>query len=117
MLWRRETRKTNRERYAEGTFANSVLVRQFREDPRVTTVVYTNFHDAGKILSPTARELAEHAIHSVEVADEGMDGITYLINAMKYGIETPLTQAYRDEILRQANSPTLEEALRSVKGQ
>jgi len=116
MLWRRETRKTGGEVYAEGTSANSVLVRQFREDPRVGTVLYTNFHDAGKIPNPNARELAEHAIRSIAAAAEGTDGITYLIKTMKCGIETPLTRAYRDEILRQTNSLTLEEALRTLKG-
>jgi hypothetical protein len=115
MLWRRETRQTETEIYAEGASPNSVLVRRFNDDPRVSTILYTNFHDAGKTANPTARELAEHAIHSVEAAAEGMDGITYLINAIKCGIETPLTPGYRDEILRQTNTPTLEEALRNVK--
>jgi hypothetical protein len=116
MLWRRERRKVGSdETYVEGTSTNSVLVRQFSEDPRVSAILYTDFHDAGKIPNPTAGELAEHAIHSVEAADEGKDGITYLINAIKCGIETPLTRAYRDEILRQTNTPTLEEALSNVK--
>lgn len=115
MLWRRETRKTGAEIYAEGASPNSVLVRRINDDPRVSTILYTNFPDAGKTPNPTARELAEHAIHSVEAAAEGMDGITYLINAIKCGIETPLTRAYRDEILRQTNTPTLEEALSNVK--
>jgi hypothetical protein len=116
MLWRRERRKVGSgETYVEGTSTNSVLARQFSEDPRVSTILYTDFHDAGKIPNPTARELAGHAIHSVEAADEGKDGITYLINAIKCGIETPLTRAYRDEILRQTNTLTLEEAFSNVK--
>jgi hypothetical protein len=115
ILWRRETRKTGAEIYAEGASPKSVLVRRFNDDPRVSTILYTNFHDAGKISNPTVRELAEHAIHSVEIAAKGMDGITYLINAIKCGIETPLTRAFRDEILRQTNTPTLEEALSNVK--
>lgn len=73
--------------------------------------MYPNFHDAGRIPSPTARELAEHAIRSVEAADEGKDGITYLINAIKCGIETPLTPAYKAEIVRQTNANSLEKAL------
>jgi len=118
MLWRRERRKVGSgERYVEGTSPHSVLVRQFNEDPRVSTVLYTDFHDAGKIPNPTAGELTEHAIHSVEVAAEGKDGITYLMNAINCGIETPLTRAYRDEILGQTNTQTLEEALRTLKDQ
>jgi hypothetical protein len=116
ILWRRETRKTGAEIYAEGASPNSVLVRRLNEDPRVRTILYTNFHDAGKISNPTGRELAEHAIHSVEIAAEGKDGITYLINAIKCGIETPLTSAYKVEILRQTNAGSLEEALIILKG-
>jgi hypothetical protein len=117
MLWRRERRKVgNGERYVEGSSANSVLVRQFSEDPHVSTVLYTDFNDVGKIPNPTARELADYAIRSVEAAEVGKDGITYLINAIKSGIETPLTRAYRDEIMRLTNTPTLEEALAQTKG-
>lgn len=115
MLWRRETRKTGGEIYSEGRSPNSVLVRQFSKDLGVSTVLYTNFNEAGKIPNPTARELAEHAIHSVGIAREGMDGITYLINAIKCGIETPLTSAYKAEMLRQTNTNSLEEALRTLK--
>jgi hypothetical protein len=118
MLWRRETRKLGTgEEYREGSGPNSVSVQVLDDDPCVTTILYTDFPDAGKIPNPTAKELAERAIRSVGAADEGMDGITYLINAIKCGIETPLTRAYRDEILRQMNSPTLEEALTTLKGQ
>ena len=116
-LWRRERRRVGSgETYVEGTSANSVLVRQFSEDPRVSTILYTDFHDAGKIPNPTAGELAEHAIQSIEAADEGMDGITYLIKAIKCGIETPLTPAYKAEILRQTNTNSLEEALVVLRG-
>ena len=118
MLWRRERRRIGTmEEYSEATGPNSVLVRSLDDDPCVGTILFTDFPNAGKIAEPKADELAQRAIRSVEAANEGMDGISYLINAMQCGIETPLTQAYRDEILRQANSPTLEEALGSVKGQ
>lgn len=112
-----ETRTTNGsgETYVEGSLANSVLVRQLSEDPRVNTILYTNFHDAGKIQNPTASDLAARAIQSVAPADNGKDGISYLANAIKCGIQTPLTRAYRDEILRQTNTPTLEEALSKTK--
>jgi len=116
LLWRRETRNTGGEIYVEGTSAKSVLVRQFSEDARVSTVLYTDFHAAGKIPNPTARKLAERAIHSVEGADDGKDGISYLIDAIKCGIETPLTPAYKAEILRQTNANSLEEALMVLKG-
>jgi len=117
MLWRRETRKSDSgERYAEGTSANSVLVREITDDACVSTVLYTDFCSAGKIEYPKAEELAQRAIQSVQTADAGKDGISYLMNAVTYGIETPLTLGYRDEILKQTNALSLEEALRKAKG-
>jgi hypothetical protein len=116
MLWRRETRRTDTdETYTAGTGPNSVLVRQWNDDPCVSTVLYTDFNAAGKIFAPTAKELAEHAINSVETAEEGKDGITYLADAIKGGIQTPLTSAYRSEILEQLNTGSLEDALRKAK--
>jgi hypothetical protein len=90
-------------------------VRQFSDDPSVGTVLYTDFPAAGKIRNPAAKELAESAIRSVETASDGMDGITYLLGAIERGIETPLTPAYRDEILKQTKSKSLQEALSKTK--
>jgi hypothetical protein len=59
-------------------------------------------------------ELAKRAIQSVGKAEEGKDGISYLMNAIACGIETSLTPAYRAEILKQSNAESLEEALTSV---
>jgi hypothetical protein len=116
MLWRRETRRIGTgEEYSEGTGPNSVLVQSLNDNPCVRTVLFTDFPNTGKITEPTAEQLADCAIHSVKAANDGMDGISYLIDAIKCGIETRLTRAYRDEILRQTNSPTLEEALRTLK--
>lgn len=116
MLWRRETRKAGSgETYGEGTTPNSVLVRQCSGDPRVSIMLYTDFPAAGKIQNPTAKELAESAIRSVETADDGMDGITYLLGAIQSEIETPLTLAYRDEILKQTKARSLEEAVCKTK--
>ena len=117
MLWRRETRKTDGQQYVEGTSANSVLVRQYSDDPRASTVLYTEFHDAGKIPKPTAKELAKHAIQSVGKAKEGKDGVSYLMNAIACGIETPLTLTYQTEILRLTGAQTLQEALERTRTQ
>jgi hypothetical protein len=112
MLWKRERRKTgSNEKYVEGTSADSVLVREIDDSPCVSTVLYTDFPAEGKMDNPTAEELARIAIQSVGKADEGKDGISYLINAITCGIETPLTPAYRHEILKQTDARSLEEAL------
>jgi hypothetical protein len=116
ILWRRETRKIGSgETYKGGTTATSVLVREFKDDLCVGTVLYTDFSMAGKISTPLANELAERAIRSVATAQAGMDGIGYLLDAINCGIETPLTQEFRREILRQTNTGSLEEALAQQK--
>jgi hypothetical protein len=116
MLWRRETRKIGLgERYTEGGSANSVLVKHITDSPCVEDVLYTDFNAAGKIERPDAEELAMRAIQSVKTADDGKDGISYLIGNLAAGIETPLTPAYRAAILRQTNTESLEKALDQVK--
>jgi hypothetical protein len=116
MLWRRERRQEGTcETYTRGVGENSVLVEEFHEDACVSTVLYTDFNPAGKIAHPTAADLGKRAIESVAKAPEGMDGITYLMNAIASGIETPLTVDYRAEILKQTLSLTLEEALKTVR--
>ncbi len=116
MLWRRETDNTGSGKsYPGGSAANSVVVREITDNPFVSTVLYTDFHAEGKLANPKPAELATRAIESVKLADEGHDGISYLIDAMKCSIETPLTRAYRDEILHQANAASLEEALRKTR--
>lgn len=116
MLWRRERRKEGTgETYSRGTGENCVLVGEFHDDPCVATVLYTDFNTSGKIPHPTAADLAKQAIESVAAAPEGMDGITYLIDAIRSGIETPLTTDYKAEILKQTVTLTLAEALKIAK--
>lgn len=118
MLWRRERRKEGSgERYIEGTSANSVLVRETSDSPWVSTLLYTDFPLAGKIPSPTPNQLARLAVESVSRAEDGRDGITYLMNAVACGIETPLTRAYKAEILKLTKAKSLEEALTTAKSQ
>ena len=118
MLWRRERRREcSGEGYVEGTLANSVLVREASDSPWVGTVLYTDFNDTGRIPKPTPADLAACAIQSVRRAEGGKDGISYLINAMACGIQTPLTEAYRDEILKQTKTASLQEALNQVLAQ
>jgi hypothetical protein len=116
LLWRRETRKTGAEKYSEGTSPNSVLVRVI-DTPCVISVLHTDFRDEGKIPNPTSDDLAKRAIESVGKADEGRDGISYLMNTMASGIQTSLTRSYCDEILKQTNTGSLTEALMKVKEQ
>ena len=115
MLWRRERRKIGSdETYAEGTGPDSVLVHS-HESPWVETVLYTDFNAAGKIADPNPEDLARHAIQSVRKADEGKDGLSYLMSAVASGIETRLTPAYTAEILKQTQTNSLSEALRKAR--
>jgi N-6 DNA Methylase len=112
MLWRRETgRMDTDETYTRGTSPNSVLVERLADDLCVETVLYTDFNSDGKIDHPTAATLAEDVIRSVTEAQDGKDGISYLADAISCGIDTPLTSAYRAEILRQTGATSLEQAL------
>jgi len=115
MLWRRERdRVGSGETYKEGTSPDSVLVREHADSPIVNSILYTDFHQSGKVANPNPDELAKHAIESVRVAKEGKDGITYLINAIAAGIITPITTAYRNATLQLTKTTSLEEALRIV---
>ncbi len=116
ILWRGETGKIGSgETYPAGTSPNSVVVQQITDNACVSTVLYTDFLVEGKVANPRPEELAKYAIKSVGHAGEGEDGISYLIKAIGFGIETPLTTAYRDEILHLTNADTVEEALRKTK--
>jgi hypothetical protein len=112
MLWRREARQEGSGKaYPAGSGENSVLVQTIHDDPCVETVLYTDFNAAGKITHPTAEELAKAAIESVAKADQGKDGISYLIAALESGIRTSLTDEFRAEILRQSGAGMLQELL------
>jgi len=118
MLWRRERRKEcSGESYVEGRSANSVLVRQTGNSPWVCTTLYTDFNETGKIAQPVPAELASCAIRSVGRAEVGKDGISYLLKAIASGIKTPLTDAYRGEILKQTKTASLTEALEKARTQ
>jgi hypothetical protein len=116
MLWRRERRREGSgEKYKEGTSADSVLVREMKDSPIVSSLLYADFNPEGKVLAPSAIELAAHAIESAKKAESKKDGITYLSDAMAAGIRTPLTEAYREAILEQTGARSLAEALRIAK--
>ncbi len=117
LLWRRERNKEGSdETYSVGIGPNHVLVREWRDCPQVETVLYTDFNSSGKE-DLTVQQLADAACQSVKLADPGRDGITYLENAIDAGVETPLTAAYRAEILRRTGAATLAQARELLKQQ
>jgi hypothetical protein len=115
MLWRRETRQTGRQRYRRPAVVgpNDIVIETVQDLAGVRTVLYTKIRPNIEPLS--ARTLAELAIHSVQTAPPGRDGITYLMDVRQCGIETPLTRGYESEIRRQTRARTLRDALNQLR--
>ena len=63
----------------------------------------------------TAEHLAELAIESARRENDGRDGITYLMNAKRSGIVTPLSDSYEQEILRRTETYNLAGALHKIQ--
>jgi hypothetical protein len=120
ILYRRETRQIGSGKAYKrpaNPGPNNVLVESCPNVMGVEKVLYTDFADSGKLVNPTAKQLAELAIGSArspEVPD-GMDGITYLMNAKKAGIITPLTADYEKEILKQTGTTSLDAAVAKLR--
>jgi hypothetical protein len=63
----------------------------------------------------TAETLAMLAIKSAQKLDNGRDGISYLLDAKRNGIVTPLSAPYEREILRRIVTVTLRDALKKIR--
>ncbi|OJU22844.1 MULTISPECIES: hypothetical protein [unclassified Sphingomonas] len=116
MLWRRETRCSDRCRGYPGDRAgkrDAVQVRRIEGFHGIDLVLYT---DIGANVQPlTAGELARLAIGSVGRAAAGLDGISYLVQAKANGIATPLSPAYEREILVMTGADDLLQALETLR--
>jgi len=49
--------------------------------------------------------------------EQGLDGITYLMQAKRNDIHTPLMNKYEREILNETGAKSLEDALRIIRNQ
>jgi hypothetical protein len=92
---------------------NTVIIDRLEGQFGLDVVLCTRI--AATIDEPDAAKLAQLAIKSVAKSDLGQDGITYLMNAMKAGIETPLTAAYAFEVMRLTGANDLLDALTKVR--
>ena len=79
----------------------------------IETVLYTRI--GANIDGLTATKLAELAVNSARTRQDGKDGISYLMNAKKCGIQTPLSPDYEKQILRLTGTDSLEAALASTR--
>jgi hypothetical protein len=59
--------------------------------------------------------LATLAIKSAHELDDDRDGISYLLDAKRNGIVTPLSGPYEREILRRMKTRSLEDALKKIR--
>jgi hypothetical protein len=113
ILWRRETNQIgSNKRYTppESPTLNTVLVAEYFALCNVELVLTTKI---GSNISPlTAQELAELAVDSAraKAGSERRDGISYLMDAKKAGIITPLMESYEREVLRLTGGNSLEDA-------
>jgi hypothetical protein len=109
-LWRRETGKIGQGGHyvAKAKPNDTTLIIDEYSIEGLPVVLAARFLPS---LTPlTATHLAECAIASVGGARPGMDGIGYLMDAIRDGITTPLSLAYASEILRQTGASSLEAA-------
>ncbi len=110
ILYRREIdRVGTRQPYPRDNPQN-VRIESLKNFHGVETVLYTKLPADIEPLTP--EELAKLALASLrdeDTAKRGRDGITYLIDAKRNQIETPLSAKYEEQVLRQANVANLAE--------
>lgn len=119
LVWRRETGKYGPlDRYRPTTTpgVNTVQVLTLPAFHGVNTVLYTRI--GPNIAGLTGEELARRAIASAQSrnVEPGDDGISYLTNNERNQIVTPLTNSYKQAILRLTGCLDLHSALTRVRG-
>jgi hypothetical protein len=110
-LWRREINRIGRGgHYAprETPGHNTLIIDRYEKFEGVDIVLAARF--PATIVPLTGAHLAELAIESARLEKTGRDGITYLINAKRNGITTPLLASYEQEILRRLQALDLIDA-------
>jgi hypothetical protein len=112
-LWRRETRSAEG-RYVHRTKPgpNTLIIDTYPRFGGVAVAIAARF--LGNINPIEPQELARLAIQSAAQLSNEFDGISYLINAKRHGIVTPLMPAYEAEILRSTGASSLENALAAI---
>lgn len=116
--WRREIGQFGAGEYKPRTNPqpNDVVVESIDGLGGVQTVLYIKI--GGNLPVLNAEDLARRAIKSAvgHAGKVDRDGISYLINAIKHGVVTPLTSAYVEEILKKTGATELTAALDTIRG-
>ena len=117
MLWRRETNQPgSSKRYMprRRVTDKTVVVSEYSDFGDVEVVFFTKI--ASNISPLTSLVLATLAVSSARAhaGSQQRDGISYLINAKKVGIVTPLIGSYEHEVLRLTGTESLADAWREL---
>lgn len=115
IVYRREVNAVSSGRkYIEpdSTKTNAVRLDQFENFEGFDVVISTRM--SPNIEKPSGDFLADLAITSARRLRDGRDGISYLLNAKTHGIETELSAAYEQAILKRTRATDLAEALKTV---
>lgn len=118
MLWRRETDRVGgggSYRARQAPTPNTVLIKDLCGFEGINHVFFVDFPSEGKLNNPTAAQLADAAIESARGRSDNRDGISYLLNAKRSGIVTPLTADYECMILDRTGAADLEQARESLR--
>jgi hypothetical protein len=116
LAWRRETRQIGSfKRYipSDSSGENTTEVKSAGTLQGIDTVLYTQI--AANIQPLNSQELARLAVESVGKAKPGIDGITYLMDALGRGQKTPLSNLYEAEVKRLAGAESLMHALEKLR--
>lgn len=111
-LYRREIDDVGsgrRYEHSDNPGPTKVVINRLKDFAGLDVVLYTQI--GANIDDLNAARLAEFGIESVGKAKPGKDGISYLMNAMRHGIETPLSAAYAEAIKQKLGTSDLPGAL------
>lgn len=117
-LWRREINRVGQGghyTHHAKPGPNTLIIDRYENFEGIDIVFAARF--AATMIPPTAAHLAELAIRSARLERTGRDGITYLIDAKRNGITTPLSAAYEQEILRRVQALDLSDAIRKIRAE
>lgn len=115
MLWRRETNRVDPNARYNANNPGEVEIRSEKNLEGIAQVLYAAPRPNLQPLNAT--KLAQLAIVSAaaHAGDNGRDGISYLIEAKRNGIRTPLTDEYEKSILEQTQQPDLQAAFQRTR--
>jgi hypothetical protein len=115
-LWRREINRVGQGGYyveCRNRGPNTLTIDRYENLAGVPVVLAARFPPTIAPLSGAM--LANLAIESARELDNGRDGISYLMEAKRNGIVTPLSLPYEQEILRRTTASDLADSLRRVR--